>query len=42
MVIKMRKKKTSKKDKEIKEEVLVEKTEIGDVLKLVADENNPN
>ena len=45
MVIKMRKKKTSKKEdnkiKEIKEKVDVFVTEVGDVLNITADENNP-
>lgn len=38
----MKKKKTSKKEvKEIKEEVKVKITDIGEVLELTADKNNP-
>ena len=47
MVIIMRKKKIKKEDKKeekkvlVKEEVIESKEDIGDVLDLVADENNP-
>ena len=43
--MKMRKKKTSKKEvkevQEIKEKVDVEITDVGEVLSIIADENNP-
>lgn len=45
MVIKMRKKKTSKKEvkevQEIKEKVDVEITDVGEVLPITADKDNP-
>ena len=43
MVKKMRKKtkKTEKKEKVIKEEVKVKESDIGEILELIADENNP-